>query len=539
MKIQARDIQPINTDTDTDTPASDGATEVAQDGDTLVIGPPTSTRGARRAAAPLGTASGAAARLADALREAGYAGARSSAEVQAVLEAWTPATQRAVERSLQHGAVHDIAGPVEGLTTESWLKLLTVALGYAATTSAKAVSLSALNASLGAEAGEVYRTRVLERWLRETSIEALVDLRNPRNEWGRWTLEPGAVPQFNAALTKRARLIAALGAGLEQAASAEGHTALKSLLDAFALRTDEFDRVGNESLYLQRMFNGRDDKAIMMDYVRPGNILEVGPAGCAVLELLQPFAASSRIIGLDLSEEALKTLAQQREREGLHYELVRGDALDMRQVVKAQALGGLDTVIFCSVLHEVFSYTVHEGRQFNPDAVRTALRGAIASLNPGGRIIIRDWAVPADAREPRRLVLKTDAASEYFDAFVTQFRGHDVAWEEVGRDSEGQRVVTLSAGDCMEFMYKLSWGPASFPYEVREQYGVFTQQEYIDVAHEAARELGVSMKLELERAYLQEGYKKALQDAVGLDHLDGTPAPWPPSKMLLVFTRQS
>ena len=62
---------------------------------------------------------------------------------------------------------------------------------------------------------------------------------------------------------------------------------LKSLCDLYGLRKDEFDRVANEASYLATMNAARTDKERMLDFVRPGRIVEIGPGGGVVLDLLE------------------------------------------------------------------------------------------------------------------------------------------------------------------------------------------------------------------------------------------------------------
>jgi hypothetical protein len=100
----------------------------------------------------------------------------------------------------------------------------------------------------------------------------------------------------------------------------------------------------------------------------------------------------------------------------------------------------------------------------------------------------------------------------------------------------------------MEFLFHLSWcfrngryKPDSFPYEVREQYGVLTRDGYLQLLSLAAQERGIdiaetSVPVQ-DRSYLQPGYEKNLRPHAELFELDGTPAPYPDDKMLLVVER--
>ena len=127
---------------------------------------------------------------------------------------------------------------------------------------------------------------------------------------------------------------------------------LKALCDLYGLRKDEFDRVANEANYLATMNAARSDKERMLDFVRPGTIVEIGPGGGVVLDLLEARFPDAEVIGVDLSREVVTAL-EGRARAGAHrWKVVLGAAEDLPALVPAA-----DTVVFCSILHEVYSYT--------------------------------------------------------------------------------------------------------------------------------------------------------------------------------------
>jgi hypothetical protein len=100
--------------------------------------------------------------------------------------------------------------------------------------------------------------------------------------------------------------------------------------------------------------------------------------------------------------------------------------------------------------------------------------------------------------------------------------------------------VRLSSADAMEFLYTYTWGPESFPYEVREQYGVLPYTDYRD---HILRWIGPTARwIELdppEQSYLQPGYKQGLAGKIELFDGDGRPVELPDSNCLLVFEKVS
>lgn len=59
------------------------------------------------------------------------------------------------------------------------------------------------------------------------------------------------------------------------------------------------------------MNSARSDKERMLDYARPGKIVEVGPGG-VVLDLLEQHLSGSEIIGIDASHLAIEALVPGR-----------------------------------------------------------------------------------------------------------------------------------------------------------------------------------------------------------------------------------
>ena len=92
----------------------------------------------------------------------------------------------------------------------------------------------------------------------------------------------------------------------------------------------------------------------------------------------------------------------------------------------------------------------------------------------------------------------------------------------------------------MEFLYTYTWGPASFPYEVRELYGILTYDDY--VAHlvawcggdGAARVVALPPEL---RSYLQPGYRDHLRGKIELTDERDQPVELPDSNCLIVIEK--
>jgi SAM-dependent methyltransferase len=323
-----------------------------------------------------------------------------------------------------------------------------------------------------------------------------------------------------------AALVTLLGL-YETRSQAAFHQMLKALCDLYGLRKDELDRVNNEAVYLASMNAARTDKERMLAYVRPGRIVEVGPGGGVVLDLLEHKFPDSEVIGIDLSQDVVAALESRARAGARKWRVIRGAAELLPELVPP---GTVDTVVFCSILHEVYSYT--EPR-FLLASVERVVRAAWNVLKPGGRIVIRDGVMPPPA--VRRIKLIAPDARPTFDLFVAQFEGREIRYRAL---DDGR--VELSAADAMEFLYTYTWGPASFPYEIRELYGVMTYDDYVAAAldwvgRDHAKLVDIPVN---QRSYLQPGYRDHLAGKIALTDERDLPAELPDSNCLIAIERR-
>jgi SAM-dependent methyltransferase len=256
----------------------------------------------------------------------------------------------------------------------------------------------------------------------------------------------------------------------------------------------------------------------MLDFVKPGTIVEIGPGGGVVLDLLEQRCPDSTIIGVDLSREVVTSLEQRAKTR--HWKVILGAAEDLPKLVPHA-----DTVVFCSILHEVYSYTEPK---FSLESVRGVVQAAYATLAPGGRIVIRDGVMPPPGT--RRIRMLAPDVKPTLDLYVAQFEGRPIRYTELAPDR-----VEMTTADAMEFLYTYTWGPASFPYEVRELYGILTYDDY--VAKLLAWCKGARVVENPLRSYLQPGYRDNLRDKIELTDEHDRPVELPDSNCLIVIER--
>jgi SAM-dependent methyltransferase len=211
-------------------------------------------------------------------------------------------------------------------------------------------------------------------------------------------------------------------------------------------------------VYAAGMEAGADDKAKLVRFVRPGIIADLGCGAGTLLALLRKAYPKSTLMGTDLSDEMVR-----RCRERLPGLEIRKHDITTRLFDEKT----LDSVLLCSVLHEVFSYT-----QYDLAPVRQTIRLAAEALKPGGRFILRDGLKPAREDNVTMTFLRPEV-KEKFARFAWEFGPGPVTWEEhAGK-------VRLSRRDAMEFLSKYIYD-ANWKYEVMEVLGVFPLKGWVE-----------------------------------------------------------
>lgn len=200
-------------------------------------------------------------------------------------------------------------------------------------------------------------------------------------------------------------------------------------------------------------------------WIVPGCIVDLGCGTGALMEALSWQHRSSAFIGVDLSRELLARA------EGLTYgaEDVRFARSDVATVGVPD--GTATTAIFCSILHEVHSYS-----GYDRDRVRLALRNAARMLAPGGRLLVRDGVRPG-REDDVHLACRDDDRSalgstrDRFVRFAREFKGGPPRGGIPYRVEDGRFVCSLS--DANEFLTKKDY-LEHWDLEVKEEFGVFS-----------------------------------------------------------------
>jgi len=249
------------------------------------------------------------------------------------------------------------------------------------------------------------------------------------------------------------------------------------------------------------MASSLGDKSRILEYAS-GRILDVGAGGGELTEALGAEA-------LESDPEYAAAL----EARGITTTL--GEASDIANLYGAETL---DTVVFCSVLHEVWS-------SGGADAWANAIIGAHRVLKPGGRLIIRDGVMPE--RPDRRATLEMlDGNNDAVRRYLALQDDHAIRLLHITGNQ-----WTGSLHSVAEFAFTYTWGDDEERYdrEARERYQLFTAERYPEVVE--AR----GFERVFVDSYRQPGYRHHLERKVQMRSDDGVM--WPDTNMLMVFTK--
>ena len=300
------------------------------------------------------------------------------------------------------------------------------------------------------------------------------------------------------------------------------------LYDFFGLRKDDYDRLHNEKAYLSDMNSAYDDKRKMLDYLTGETVVDIGPGGGVLLDMIEEETKDKKVIGIDISENVIRELNAKKEKENRKWEVKKADALNLSESLQPNSI---DTIIFSSVIHELFSYIPYNGKRFNYDTIAVALKSAFNVLKPGGRIVIRDGIMDEETNAKRIIRFKDFSGMKWLSDYQHLFKGRQIQFEQIAANT-----VIMPVNDALEFLYTYTWGDEAFSHEVNEQFAYFTPKGYqefvLDLFGESAQVVHFSH-------YLQEGYPQNLNTKVNFMDTTGNPTVYPDSTCLMVIEKKS
>ncbi len=426
-----------------------------------------------------------------------------------------------------------VEGALYDFSFEQFIKVLLLAARAVAGTPARHLSFEPFMQALyyerqGRKHVNFYRKRVIEHCLTGLTYEDILA--------GAPCASPHAAPEItlNASADTAFftfRFSSAGSALMDFCVEAERsdvlyEKAVLMLFDFFGLRRDRYDRFHEEAQYLATMNSTIDHKSVLLEHIAGSRVLDIGPGGGALMDLIEERLPHCRVTGVDISQNVVEELRRKKQLEHRRWDVIHGDALDLAKHVQP---GQVDTVIFCSILHELFSYIPFHGRKFNHETIAAALRSAFEVLSPGGRILIRD-GIMTEPEDTRRIIrFRSEEGLKFLRRYAADFQGRPIGYETLGRNE-----VSMFVNDAMEFLYTYTWGEPSYVHEVQEQFGYFTPTAYQRFIEDT---LGSQARILELRHYLQDGYALALSQKIELFDEAGSPARLPDSTCLIVIEK--
>lgn len=373
----------------------------------------------------------------------------------------------------------------------------------------------------------IYKKRIIENFLEEISLEDIVNHNinpNPHLDFEIKKVNKTLVFNFKFSLQAKKLIefceVACTSNSLYQKAT-------YMLYDLFGFRKDVYDRFYNEIDYLNTMNNSLKQKAIILDYIVGNSVLDVGPGGGALLNLIEEKMPSLDIKGIDLSQNVIDELTKKKIKENHSWNIIKGDALNLS---KYFAKDSIDTIIYSSIIHELYSYIPYNGKKFNKDTIKTTLKEAYSILKVRGRIIIRDGIMSSPLDSYRIIEFNDKNDINKLDRYINDFKGRKINYEKIS-----DTTVKMLVNDAMEFLYTYTWGEDSYPLEVQEQFGYFTLDEYVKFIKENLPHANIIES----KSYLQKGYEENLLPKINIYDENMNVVPLPDSTSIIVIEKEN
>jgi ubiquinone/menaquinone biosynthesis C-methylase UbiE len=241
---------------------------------------------------------------------------------------------------------------------------------------------------------------------------------------------------------------------------------------------------------MQGLERSKFDKALILPLIEHAqNIVEVGCGNGVVLDILSHNFPFSQVWGIDMDP----IMCEAANNRGLsNVKTLCADATNISFIDNES----IDTVIYCSTLHEVFS---HGGSV----QVTASLNEAARVLRPGGNVIIRDSVKPSPGTTKIRF--KQDWIKNQFYKYIEDYQ---LVERKLHSFEDGTFSVENSY--LFEFLtkyfYEVGWDK-----EMQEVYGYYTEEEFRSELR------GAGFEITYEHSYLLPYFREKWSKDVIID----------------------
>jgi SAM-dependent methyltransferase len=213
------------------------------------------------------------------------------------------------------------------------------------------------------------------------------------------------------------------------------------------------DQISNSARYLERMSKPLQEKLKIAKFIpkRTKAVLDVGCADGTITLALAEMFPEIKFVGIDFNEEFIKIAKEKAEGK---------NNVSFENIYLRERLANperFDVVLFCSVLHEFFSYG--EGIS----TVVKALADAHEALNPKGMLIIRDMILYDYASKSSLWVTDMKEKIRIREEFVPLMADFEKTFGEISSVKQlNHFLLKYMYGDNWEREGKENYVPVSF-----------------------------------------------------------------------------
>lgn len=372
----------------------------------------------------------------------------------------------------------------------------------------------------------IYKKRIIEDYLDSLNIDDILNNKiklNPHIKIKVTKKGKTIIPEFKFSL-QASRLISFC----EVAYTSDTlyNKAVFMLYDLFGFRRDKYDRFYNEISYLNTMNKSINHKSVLLDYIVGKDILDVGPGGGALMDLIIDNNPNLNVYGIDIATNVINTLNKRKKEENKKWNVIKGDALNLDKYLNKNSI---DTIIYSSIIHELYSYIEYDGKKFNHKTIKKTLKTAYNILRKKGRIIIRDGIMTEPKNQYRIIEFNNIDDLKILTSYCNDFNGREIKYEKIDENK-----VKMLVNDAMEFLYTYTWGPDSYALEIHEQFGYYTPTEYINTIKEILPNCNI---IEC-KAFLQPGYEENLLTKISIYNENMDIVKLPNSTCIIVIEKE-